>query len=72
MLKKGTIFEFIRHSEMAKMPLNLELFFVQWNGGRKQLVPPCKGTQIPESWKFGSLGFGIRHTAKGIRNITND
>ena len=37
----------------------------------------CKGIQISESWKFlllesRILGFGIRNTAHGFRNQTND
>ena len=36
----------------------------------------CKGIQISESWKFFPesriLGFGIRKTAHGFRNQTND
>ena len=40
-------------------------------------VAPCKGIRIPESekiWlvKSGILGSGIRNTAQGIRNPTND
>ena len=40
-------------------------------------ITPCEGMRIPESGKFlfvesGTLGFGIRNTAAGIRNPTND
>ena len=56
--KTGKIFEFIRHYEIAKMSKFGILF------GRKQLVPPCKGTRIPQSGKFGNLGLGIRNTTK--------
>ena len=40
-------------------------------------ITPCKGIQIPESGKIflvecGILGFGIRNTAEGIRNTTNE
>ena len=48
----------------------------------KSIVPPppsnpCEGIRIPESGKFllaesGTLGFGIRNTAAGIRNPAND
>ena len=40
-------------------------------------VAPCKGVRIPESEKLllvesGILGLGIRNTAVGIRNSTNN
>ena len=42
-----------------------------------QNIAPCKGIWISESGKFslvnsGIQGFGIRNTAYGIRNPTND
>ena len=40
-------------------------------------MAPCKGIRIPECWKIflmesRILGFGIRNTAQGVRNPTND
>ena len=44
---------------------------------RTFLIAPCKVIPIPESVKFllvesEILGFGIRNTAQGIRNVTDD
>ena len=44
---------------------------------RTFLIAPCKVISIPESVKFllvesEILGFGIRNTAQGIRNATDD
>ena len=48
-----------------------------WRAVSKQCIAPCNGIRIPECGKFlfmesGILGFGIRNTAQGIRNHTND
>ena len=51
-----------------------------WNRGPVELEMAyfalCKGIQIMESWKFFPesriLGFGIRKTAHGFQNQTND
>ena len=47
-----------------------------WNGFQIQ-TPNFSGIRIPEFGEFwcvesGILGFGIRNTAQGIRNPTND
>ena len=44
---------------------------------RRPQLTPCKGIRIPQCvkcWPVESeiLGFGIRNTAQGIRNPTND
>ena len=64
--KEATITWIIKHNIHV---LNGFLYIV---GLTAEFFAPCQGMQIPKSGKIWLVDSGIRNTAQGIRNLTND
>ena len=64
-------------SKLRRWAGNKALYFTAIACSAKTSIAPCKGIRIPEFGKTlvvesGILDFGIRNTAQGILNSTND
>ena len=46
--------------------------FLYIGGLTAEFFAPCQGMRIPKSGKIRLVDSGIRNTAQGIRNLTND